>query len=361
MMASKLKEAVRATSDHTGTVDNSETGQDVARNFEAKKAGCRKLIAKVEGKDNGTVPIKVTPLDDGTYAVTFNPKFPNIYTIAVSWDKEDVVPANKVETVNPPALLPGEPEATLLVERRKNAIEITVGTPVKLNVQPNDDTQRNGTLTARVQGEATGTANVQTTQNAKGVFEVYFNPPEPDYYVLEVKLNDEQVSQNPFHVLYIPAEPVPQVNLADSPQVADKGATKLVSQQTTRTITKQEIHKRTTIVSTPAGTTTEVNADDKMTELSNTPEEPGEYVIDIIMNSTPLPQQHAKHIIPTLASNCTASGEGLKRARVGQRAKFSVDCKQGGAGELHVIVQGPNTKLPVEREETKPQNFDVAG
>ncbi len=154
--------------------------------------------------------------------------------------------------------------------------------------------------------------------------------------------------------------------LADSLQVTGKGVTgDLVGQQTTFTVSAQRIPKWADIratVSTPAGEKTQVNKerqDDKMAEFSYTPEEPGEYVIDIFMNSTPLPQQHAKHIIPTLASNCTASGEGLKRARVGQRAKFSVDCEQGGAGELHVIVQGPNNTLSVEIKEKKPQNFDV--
>lgn len=117
---------------------------------------------------------------------------------------EEAVPVNEVETVNP-ALLPEVPEAPIVVQRRQNPITIVVGKALKLKVRPKDDSQRNGTLTARAEGEVTGIATVKTTQNAEGIFEVYFNPPEPDYYVVEVKLNNDNVPQSPFHVLYIPA------------------------------------------------------------------------------------------------------------------------------------------------------------
>ena len=125
---------------------------------------------------------------------------------------EEAIPAYEVESGNP-AMFPVEPEAPVLVERRKNPITIVIGKALKLKVRPKDEKQRNGTLAARAYGEVTGPSTVKTSQNAEGVFEVYFNPPEPDYYVVEVKLNDDNVPQSPFHVLYIPApveEPVVQ-------------------------------------------------------------------------------------------------------------------------------------------------------
>ena len=119
-------------------------------------------------------------------------------------ERIDAVPATEVEGGNPAAFpVPEEPPIT--VDRRPNPITIIVGKALKLKVKPKDETQRQGTLKARAQGETTGPGVVKTSQHDDGVFEVYFNPPEPDYYVVDVKLNDKNVPQSPFHVLYLPA------------------------------------------------------------------------------------------------------------------------------------------------------------
>ena len=112
-------------------------------------------------------------------------------------EKMDATPADEVEA--------GIPLAPIKIERRKNPIIIVVGKALKLKVRPKDDVQREGTLVAKAQGEETGAGDVKTSQNEDGVFEVYFNPPKPDYYVVDVKLNGEEVPQSPFHVLYISA------------------------------------------------------------------------------------------------------------------------------------------------------------
>ena len=155
-------------------------------------------------------------------------------------------------------------------------------------------------------------------------------------------------------------------SLIDSLEVNGKGVTgDIVNQETTFTVSAQRIPKWADIranVSTATGKTIQVTKqfqDDKSAKFSYTPEEPGEFVIDIFMNDSPLPQHHATHIIPTFVNNCTASGDGLKRACVGKRAEFTVDCEQGGMGELQVIIQGQNNKLPAVMEKTKPQTFNV--
>lgn len=119
---------------------------------------------------------------------------------------EEIVSATPADEVEA-----GIPLTPIKIERRSNPIIIVVGKALKLKVRPKDQAQRDGKLVAKAQGEETGSGDVKTSQYDDGVFEVYFNPPMPDYYVVDVKLNGENVPQSPFHVLYIPApvqEPV---------------------------------------------------------------------------------------------------------------------------------------------------------
>ena len=156
-------------------------------------------------------------------------------------------------------------------------------------------------------------------------------------------------------------------SLTDSLTVTGSGVTGgTVGQRTTFTVSAGRIPKWAVIhakVTTPAGKEVEAKKEsksDSSVEFSYIPEEPGEYIIEIDMNDTPLPGFRAQHIIPTHASKCRAAGDGLKRACVGKRAEFSVDCEQGGVGELQVTVQGPQDKLPVTSDETKQQNYDIS-
>ena len=156
-------------------------------------------------------------------------------------------------------------------------------------------------------------------------------------------------------------------SLTDSLTVTGSGvAGGTVGQRTTFTVSAGRIPKWAVIhakVTTPAGKEVEAKKEsksDSSVEFSYIPEEPGEYIIEIDMNDTPLPGFRAQHIIPTHASKCRAAGDGLKRACVGKRAEFSVDCEQGGVGELQVTVQGPQDKLPVTSDETKQQNYDIS-
>ena len=102
---------------------------------------------------------------------------------------------------------------------------------------------------------------------------------------------------------------------------------------------------------------------DEVYSCTYIPRESGEHVFNVYWSDQPIygsPFQ-VNAIVPTHSSKCRASGDGLKRACVGKRAEFTVDCEQGGVGELQVTVQGPHNKLSVSKEEiNKPQNFLVS-
>ena len=100
-----------------------------------------------------------------------------------------------------------------------------------------------------------------------------------------------------------------------------------------------------------------------MSTLARTPlKSLGKYEFNISWSDHPITENpfQVNAIVPTYSIKCRASGDGLKRACVGKRAEFTVDCEQGGVGELQVTIQGPHNKLPVSKEEIdKPQNFLV--
>ena len=100
----------------------------------------------------------------------------------------------------------------------------------------------------------------------------------------------------------------------------------------------------------------------KAMQFHYTPEKPGEYTVDVTLNGEPVPGStfNVTHVPPTNVDGCVANGSGLNKARVGETAGFSVNCSQGGPGELQVDIEGPNGNLDVEVDETTEKNYNVS-
>ena len=118
------------------------------------------------------------------------------------------------------------------------------------------------------------------------------------------------------------------------------------------------------IVKGPDGSKLPMRSQDissKAKQFHYTPEEPGEYVIKVDLNSKPIPGSpfHLKHVPPTNVDGCIATGSGLKKAKVGERADFSVNCEQGGPGELQVDIETPSGSLVNEIEKKSKDNYNV--
>ncbi len=92
-----------------------------------------------------------------------------------------------------------------------------------------------------------------------------------------------------------------------------------------------------------------------------TPPTAGDYVIEIDLNDEQIPNSpfQVSHTPPTNVQGCYATGNGLSKARVGDTAAFSVNCEQGGPGELQVEIEGPNGNVGTEVQETKPLNYSI--
>ena len=222
-------------------------GDDIHFTVDTTEAGSGTLNIKVSVPTGATNrDVRVADNKDGTYAVELMTTVSGDHSFNVFWSDESVpgapfnipvrevrkgVPAEKEPHMGLPAIEPVEmakifedeqlpPSSDLLpparpeTTTRPTEITIIVGKALRLKVRPQDEEQRHGKLETSVVGEATGEGEVSVTQGEDGVFEVYFNPDEPDHYILNVKLNGESVPKSPFYVHYIPA-PVPVIHPAE--------------------------------------------------------------------------------------------------------------------------------------------------
>ena len=99
----------------------------------------------------------------------------------------------------------------------------------------------------------------------------------------------------------------------------------------------------------------------KAKQFLYSPEEPGDYTVDVKFNDEPVPgsKYSLTHIPPTNVDGCVATGTGLSKAHVGETTGFSVNCKEGGPGELQIDIETPSGNLENDIEETTPKNYNV--
>ena len=290
---------------HTGTRDNSDTRQDVALNFKTKEAGRGKLSAKAEGEISGNLPIKITPLGDGTFAVNFHPQFPDIYTVDVFWGK----------------------------------------------------------FSAHAVGEISGPVALQVNRDKKSNYCVCFKPPNPDKYRVDVSWDGKPVPGSPFIVDLLPP-PMPEevectvpiynkpgkiaVLLVDASN-AGKGRIKA-------SCTGERVGDVPTDLSKVAGRTYQVTFTPPQNDL---------YTLDVLFDNKHVKGSPFKidmrpgvereygeiHVTPMLetppdATKCILH-DAPKLGRVvytGKPVSFSVDCRNAGPGELEVSAEGAGVR-----------------
>ena len=165
------------------------------------------------------------------------------------------------------------------------------------------------------------------------------------------------------------AKPSPNASLASTLKAVGPGITGASAErETTFVVRGPRIPKWAKLEATVKGTDgTEVplkqgDTSSKASQFHYTPEVPGNYVVDVTLNSEPIPGSLFKvtHLPPTNVDGCVATGSGLSKARVGETAGFSVNCEEGGPGELQVDIESPNGSVPTETEEPTEKVYSVS-
>ena len=87
----------------------------------------------------------------------------------------------------------------------------------------------------------------------------------------------------------------------------------------------------------------------------------GNYTVEILVNKehirgSPFTPYHSE---PSSATSCSATGEGLAKAVVGETAEFTVNCVNGGAGQLSTDIRGPSGSIGVTSTETSERVYTI--
>ncbi len=192
------------------------------------------VTSEVLGRNSGKVEPEINKHQDGTYNIIFKPSELDTYEMFVNVNEMSlprmpikVVVQDKAEISPPPVdevmemqELPEEEAIPYTIpkekikdkEEKSKQIDIEIGNELKLKIRPQTDAQKQGKLVANVNGTETGPGKLKINQTDEGIFEVRFNPTEPDFYVVDMELNGQRVPSSPFYVNYY-AKPISEQNL----------------------------------------------------------------------------------------------------------------------------------------------------
>ena len=173
-------------------------------------AGTSDLVVKPTSPKHkkDSYDIQVVDNKDDTHSVIYTPHALGPQSLAITWGGKNIPGSPFTVTAERAEIQHTKNEKRELTKKEDHDskwIEIEVGRTLRLKVRPHNDAQRNGTLNVKVHGEITGIGEVDVNQNEEGAFEIKFNPPEPDHYVIDVTLNGEKVPSSPFYVHYYAA------------------------------------------------------------------------------------------------------------------------------------------------------------
>ena len=173
------------------------------------------------GEKYGTIAVKLIPVSENKYRISFKPLGPDLYTLNVllnglhvkrspfSFDLRaaekplatgDVNILSDSTTASSPKHKPTKPP---------KEYKMTIGSALVVNIRTEKRNQGGNKVAATAVGNGTGEAKINVEKFSEGYFEVNFNPKIPDTYTVTITLNGEQLVQSPIIVHYNEAPPSP--------------------------------------------------------------------------------------------------------------------------------------------------------
>ena len=310
-------------------------GNPVEYKLDATKAGpgTVKALARDPRGAHIDLAVEPDPQREGEYKLSFTPDDAGTYGITVTHAGHNI---------------PGMPFAVGSVDPSK--IKVTgdgldggrVGETLKINV----DAREAGPGGLNLGLEGPGKADAKVDDNKDNTFTVNFTPFAAGEYRLKMKFADEEVQGSPFP---LPIRDVTNANvlgLDKAPFVVGEEAPLMVDTRQAGPLDEAVVAR----VESPSGQNFELPVECDGTGRSKvkfTPEEPGEFELDMSLLGEQLPNMPVK--IPVIdPARCVVDSGGLECACVGEPAYLTVDTSDAGPAELEVqAVDERNRKLPV--------------
>ena len=204
-----------------------------------------------------------------------------------------------------------------------------------------------GKLGVSVEGPVPTEIHCDPTGNDE--YKIHFTPTAPGSYVVFIRFNDQDIFKSVVSVPGVERSPGEPTELSNTNVKMGEKFTLEVPY--TGTADQMTAH-----VITPAGAKIPAQVkkiDNDTYGITFVPEEPGDYIIHILLKGVPLSGSPYKlkvgsHTVDP--SKIRVYGPGLKGATVGQETSFTVDAKDAGPGTLSIDAEGP-AKLDVRCEQ----------
>ena len=218
-----------------------------------------------------------------------------------------------------------------------------------------------GDLGVTVEGPTS--ADISCEPIGRDEYRISFVPMATGTYVMHMRFADQDIFKS---VVLVPADDKPGAP-EDKPSATELSNTNVkVGEKFTLQISFDgSADQLTAYVITPAGSkipATVTRIDKDTCGVTFTPEEPGEYIIHVLIAGRPFAGSPYKLIVGAHQldpSKVHVHGPGLKSATVGKETSFSVDAIDAGPGTLSIDAAGP-AKLDVRCEQTNVGSYRVS-
>ena len=168
-------------------------GENVDLPVDLTHAGPGDLTATCTGQNVGRVETTVLSISKKLYQVTFLAAEIDVYHLGVFFNEVHI---------------PGSPFCIDLKQKRRSdpvpqpTLHREIGTPTVIEV-PSKDGSKKAKIIATVLGDKTGPYGTEVKKNARGNYEVTFDPKVPDIYSINIQLNDVPVPESCFVIAYV--------------------------------------------------------------------------------------------------------------------------------------------------------------
>ena len=397
-----------------------ETGVNETIKFMADVSEAGVGTLKVNARGPGKSRVKAVDNKDGTYSIKFSAKKSGTYNLDVTWAGEEIPSSPlEIEVLDPVAVMKEEqsmsypdyamPPQRILEDdlhsymadtlgnfgRERSSSNLTTDSPPVSEVAmveeadvlhasiPSvatrtigrmaswdiDTSEHEGDLEVRATGEKTGEVDIQLTKVRDDMYQVIFNPTEPDCYTISITANGKHLPNSPMTIIYTPLEPNQQnvkiIGKEKIPPLVTVGQPVRVIVDTRDGGTGELTVKPTLPSSKKKSYTLDVtnfNDDPRMIDLNYTPLVVGEHSFDLLWAGKQIPDSpiEVKVCEPHLVMNDVVSSS--LKSKPDEPIKICFDSSKAGCGELTATCSG-NTcgEVPVSLTKAKGKSkYDVS-
>ncbi|XP_038047791.1 filamin-A-like isoform X8 [Patiria miniata] len=327
--------------------DGLELNKRTEFTIDAKAPGCGQAPVGVLIHDQQGNKIKPDIKDNknGTFTVSYTPTRPLKHNVAVTWGEVSIPESpfkiniggglSKVKVYGP-GVEPNKVKSSQPTQFTVDCQEAGKA-PVAVSVKsvPGVNGPKEKEIPCKVQ------------DNGNNTFTVNYAPEAPGDYNVGVKFGGKDIPQSPIPVKVIPNIDVSKIKVKNLEPIVfcDCAAefqvdAKPVNQPLDKDLLKPDI-------TAPSGEKVKPvikDNKDNTYDVSYTPTEKGDHVVDVSFAGQPLGQSpyHVGAMPGHDASRCKAYGPGLENAVTNKPAVFTVETKGAGKGGLGLAIEGPS-------------------